>query len=70
MDSEKLAYSVEGVARAIHEAHQQACSWSNEPDEAKERFREYARNAIELLNDDIGVLLAALAGTTAEQRVR
>ena len=53
-------HTVELVARAIYEAEQHACSWDNGSAMSKERSREYARNAIRLLNDDIGVLLFAL----------
>jgi hypothetical protein len=57
------------VAHAIHEAQPQACSWDAEPAFHKKRFWEYDRNAINLLDDDIGVLLFALRETTAKQRV-
>jgi hypothetical protein len=59
---------VELVARAIHEAEHQELPWDSEPSARKERFREYARNAIDLLGDDIGVLLLALQEATGEQR--
>jgi hypothetical protein len=36
--------------------------WDNEPAIRKERFREYARNAIDLLDEDINILLLALRG--------
>ncbi len=69
MRGAKMDYKVELVAQALHEAEQQACSWTDEPTIRKERFRAYARNAINLLNEDIGVLLLALEQATAEQRV-
>ncbi|KLK89470.1 hypothetical protein AA309_31160 [Microvirga vignae] len=59
--------TIELVAHAIYEAQQQACAWDAEPAKSKERFREYARNAIKLLNEDISVLLLALKQATAEQ---
>ena len=51
---------VELVAQAIHQAEHSGCPWANEPVNRQDRFREYARNAISLLSDDIGVLLWAL----------
>ena len=60
MVSEKMEHRIELVAQAIHETAQTGCLWVNEPTIRKERFREYARNAVNLLDDDIGVLLLAL----------
>jgi hypothetical protein len=60
-------HTVELVARAIYEAEQHACSWDNGSAMSRERSREYARNAIRLLNNDIGVLLSALNEAAAEQ---
>ena len=60
MVSEKMEHRIELVAQAIHETAQTGCLWANEPTIRKERFREYARNAVNLLDDDIGVLLLAL----------
>ena len=60
---------VERVAQAIHAAEQQACLWHDEPAAGKDRFREYARNAIILLDEDIDVLLQALKKATAERRL-
>jgi hypothetical protein len=65
MNKEATNHKIELVAQAIHDAEQQACQWNDEPTGCKERFREYARNAIKLLNDDIGVLLNALAEEAA-----
>jgi hypothetical protein len=62
----KMDYTIELVARAIHEAEGAACRWDDEPSIRKERFREYARNAINLLDEDIGVLLLALQQARAE----
>ncbi len=63
MDSE-----VELVAQAFYEADQEGCLWDNEPAVIKEQFREFARNAIRLLNQDIGVLLLALEQSSAAER--
>jgi hypothetical protein len=68
MDS-KMDYTIELVAQAIHETEQTACRWDDEPTIRKERFREYARNAINLLDEDIGVLLLALKEAAAEMRL-
>lgn len=69
MDRETMEHRVELVAQAIHEAAQTGCQWMNEPAIYKERFREYARNAVHLLNDDIGVLLLALKEAAAGERM-
>ena len=61
-----MDYTVELVAQAIHEAEQPACRWDDEATFRKERFREFARNAITLLDDDIGVLLLAMKEAAAE----
>ena len=63
-------HTVELVARAIYEAEQHARSWDSGSARNRERSREYARNAIKLLNDDIGVLLSALNEAAAEQPSR
>ncbi len=63
-----MNYTIELVAQAIHDAEQAACRWDDETAIRKERFRGYARNAIKLLDDDIGVLLLALQEATAEAR--
>jgi hypothetical protein len=60
-----MDYMVELVAQAFHDAEQQAFEWDNEPAPRKARFREYARNAINLLDEDIGVLLLALEESKA-----
>jgi len=65
----KMDYKVELVARAFYEADQEACMWDNEPAVCKEQFREFARNAINLLDDDIGALLLALENASIEERV-
>ncbi len=63
-----MQHKVELVARAIHKAEHQELSWDGESAARKERFREYARNAISLLGNDIGVLLLALEEATAGNR--
>jgi hypothetical protein len=65
-----MQHNVELVARAIHRAEHQELSWDSEPSARKDRFREYARNAINLLNEDIGVLLLALEEATAGKRMK
>ncbi len=66
----KIDYNVEPVTRAFHEATSEACPRDNEPAVCKEQLREFARNAIKLLNEDIGVLLLALEYSSAEERMR
>jgi hypothetical protein len=70
MSRARTDHTVELVARAIYEAEQHTRSWDNGSARNKERSREYARNAIRLLNDDIGVLLFALNEAAAEQSSR
>ena len=65
-----MQHKIELVARAIHKAEHHGLSWDGESSEGKERFREYARNAINLLDNDIGVLLLALEKVTAGKRMR
>jgi hypothetical protein len=65
----KMEYTVELVARSFYEADSEACLWDNEPAVCKEQFRDFARNAINLLSEDIGVLLLALGNSSAEERV-
>jgi hypothetical protein len=65
-----MRHKVELVARAIHKAEHQDLSWDSEPSARKERFREYARNAVNLLGEDLGVLLLALEEATAGSRMR
>jgi hypothetical protein len=64
-----MNYTIELVAQAIHDAEQTASRWDDEPAIRKERFREYARNAIDLLGEDIGVLLLALKDAAAKARL-
>jgi hypothetical protein len=63
-----MQYEVELVARAIHKAEHEELSWDGESSARKERFREYARNAVNLLGEDIGVLLLALEEATGGKR--
>jgi hypothetical protein len=65
-----MNYKIEMVAQAIYEAEHEGCLWANEPAIRKDRFREHARNAINLLGEDIGVLLVALEDVTAEVRMQ
>jgi hypothetical protein len=65
-----MDYTIELVAQAIHEAEQTRSRWDDEPASRKERFREYARNAITLLDEDIGVLVLALKEAKAEAHSR
>ena len=60
----KMDYQVELVARAFYDAEYEGFSWDHEPELLKKQFREYARNAISLLDEDIGVLLLALEDAT------
>jgi hypothetical protein len=63
-----MDYKVELVAQAFYEADPRAGLWDNEPAVRKAEFREFAGNAINLLNEDIGVLLLALENASAEER--
>jgi predicted DNA-binding protein (UPF0278 family) len=63
-----MDYQVELVARAFYDAEYEDFLWDGEAEIIKQEYREYARNAISLLNDDIGVLLLALERATAEER--
>lgn len=60
-----MDYKVELVAQTLHQAEHRG-HWDNQPAIHKERFREYARNAIRLLDEDIGVLLLALEPRTSK----
>ena len=68
MEPETIEQRVELVAQAIQEALQRACSWDAETAARREHLRECARNAIKLLDEDIGVLPLALKEATAERR--
>jgi len=60
-----MDYTSELVAQAIHKADHQALPWHGQSVAQKERYREYARNALNLLGEDIGVLVLALEAATA-----
>jgi hypothetical protein len=62
-----MDYKVELVAQAFYEAEENAHRWDHESATCKERFRTFARNAINLLDEDIGVLLLALENASAEE---
>ena len=64
-----MDYRVELVARAFYDAEHDGFSWDCEPDILKRQFREYARNAIALLDEDIGVLLLALEQSATGARL-
>jgi hypothetical protein len=64
-----MDYTNELVAQAIHKADHQELPWHGQSLVHKERYREYARNAISLLGDDIGVLVLALEDATAGTRI-
>jgi hypothetical protein len=64
-----MDYKVELAAQAFYESDPEADLWNNESAVRKEEFREFARKAINLLNEDIGVLLLALDNASAEERV-
>ncbi len=65
-----MDYKVELVARALYEAEQDMPLWDNLPAVRQEQLREFARNAINLLNEDIGVLLLALEDSAAGKRMK
>jgi mRNA deadenylase 3'-5' endonuclease subunit Ccr4 len=46
---DNLRQQVEHVARAFYEEQEEAPDWENEADLIKDEFREYARDAIALL---------------------
>ena len=62
-----MDYQVELVARAFYDAEHEDFLWDGEAEVIKDEFREYARNAISLLHEDIGVLLMALERAVAEE---
>jgi hypothetical protein len=63
-----MNYQIELVARAFYDAEYDDGLWEFEAEYIKQEYREYARNAIDLLHEDIGVLLVALEGAAAEER--
>ncbi len=46
---DNLTQQVERVARAFYDAEEDAFLWESEPEILKEEFRQYAREAIALL---------------------
>jgi hypothetical protein len=65
-----MDHKLELVAQAFYEADTEASLWDNEPAVCKEQFREFARNVINLVNEDVGVLLIASENAPAEKCVR
>ena len=65
-----MDYKVELVAQAFYEADPEACLWDKERAMCKEEFREFARNVINLLNEETGILLPASENASAEGHVR
>jgi predicted DNA-binding protein (UPF0278 family) len=63
-----MNYQIELVARAFYDAEHEDGLWDCEAENIRREYREYARNAINLLDEDIGVLLLALQRATAEER--
>jgi hypothetical protein len=63
-----MDYQIELVARAFYDAEHEGLSWDCESEAIKKEFRGYARNAINLLQDDIGVLVMALQRAADEER--
>ena len=56
---DNLRQQVEHVARAFYEEQEEAPDWDNEADIIKDEFREYARDAIALLEQHKAQMLAA-----------
>ena len=56
---DNLRQQVEHVARTFYEAQEEAPDWDSEPDFLKEEFREYARDAIALLEQHSEQMLDA-----------
>jgi hypothetical protein len=56
---DNLLQQVEDVARAFYDAQEEAPDWDSEPEFLKEEFRQYARDAIALLEQHGEQLLAA-----------
>ena len=50
---------VERVARAFYQAQEEVLDWESEPEFLKEEFREYARDALALLEQRREQLLDA-----------
>ena len=54
-----LRQQVEHVARTFYEAQEEAPDWDSEPNFIKDEFREYARDAIALLEQHKAQMLDA-----------
>ncbi|MGF9763007.1 hypothetical protein AAII07_48415 [Microvirga sp. 0TCS3.31] len=54
-----LQQQVEHVARAFYDTQEEIPDWYNEPEFLKDEFREYARDAIALLEQHRESLLTA-----------
>jgi hypothetical protein len=46
---DNLRQQVEHIARTFYDAQEEAPDWNSEPEFPKEEFRQYARDAIDLL---------------------
>ncbi len=64
-----MDHTTELVAEAIHKADHQELPWHGQPVAHKERYREYARIAINVFGEDIGVVVLALEDATAGTRM-
>ncbi len=56
---DNLWQQVEHVARSFYDAQEEAPDWDSEPDFIKDEFREYARDAIALLEQHKAQMLDA-----------
>jgi hypothetical protein len=54
-----LQQQVEHVARGFYDAQEETPDWDSEPEFLKDQFREYARDAIALVEQDSELLLTA-----------
>jgi hypothetical protein len=56
---DNLHQQIEHVARTFYDAHEEVPDWDNEPELLKEEFRQYARDAIALLEQHRARVLVA-----------
>jgi hypothetical protein len=56
---DNLRQQVEYLARAFYDVQEEAPDWDSEPEFLKEEFRQYARDAIALLEQHGKQVLAA-----------
>jgi hypothetical protein len=56
---DNLRQQVEHVARVFYDAQEEVPDWDSEPEFLKEEFRQYARDAIALLEQHRELMLAA-----------